>query len=91
MTTIEELREIFIEKLRKTGSFDEAIMKVAWVAFNRGIEAERNSNAVPDTVSELQPISPPQGVSCSWRRCKTHMQTMSQKDSCRESENQVSY
>jgi hypothetical protein len=59
MTTIEELRELFIDKLRRSGSFDEAIMKIAWVAFSRGVEVGRQGDAVSDTMPDMQNILSP--------------------------------
>jgi hypothetical protein len=38
MIGIEELKEIYIEKLIKTGSMDAAFTKVVWIAYLKGIE-----------------------------------------------------
>lgn len=31
------VRETFVEKLSRSGSMDEALMKVAWTAYNHGL------------------------------------------------------
>ena len=37
MYTTDQAVKVFIDKLTKTGSFDEAIGKVVWIAFNEGL------------------------------------------------------
>ena len=41
MIDIAELTNIFKEKLEKSGSFDEAILKLAWIAYQKGLEDGR--------------------------------------------------
>lgn len=36
MITLEQLNALYIEKLQKSGSHDEAIMKVWWRAYQQG-------------------------------------------------------
>lgn len=38
MLTLAELNKLYAEKLLKTGSHDQAIKKIAWVAYQRGIK-----------------------------------------------------
>lgn len=38
MLTTHELNRIYAEELLSTGSHDQSIKKVAWVAFQRGVE-----------------------------------------------------
>ena len=38
MIGIEELKQLYIEKLLKTGSFDAAFTKVVWISYLKGIE-----------------------------------------------------
>lgn len=42
MVDVKELKTVFNDKLARTGSFDEAFTKAVWIAFNKGIEEERN-------------------------------------------------
>ena len=50
MTGIEELREIYADKLARTGSFDAAFKKACWESFKRGYKA---GSTTPEV--ELQP------------------------------------
>lgn len=45
MVTIEQLQQVFAEKLLATGSFDAAFMKAVWIAYKQGI-----SDAPPDDI-----------------------------------------
>lgn len=38
MIGIDTLREIYIDKLQRSGSFDQAFTKACWIAFKRGRE-----------------------------------------------------
>jgi hypothetical protein len=38
MIGVEELKQIYIDKLIKTGSFDAAFTKVVWIAYLEGIK-----------------------------------------------------
>ena len=47
MIGVEQLKELYLKKLEKTGSFDEAFVKAVWVAYIKGYnvgreEAEQN-------------------------------------------------
>ena len=37
MLTVEDLNKIYVEKLAATNSHDAAMLKVAWVAYCRGL------------------------------------------------------
>lgn len=37
MMTLEQCKEIFIEKLKSTGDMDAAFGKAIWIAYNRGL------------------------------------------------------
>lgn len=37
MITTAELKEIFVEKLSRTGSMDAALTKALWVAYKKGL------------------------------------------------------
>jgi hypothetical protein len=39
MVDMSELKRVFADKLLRTGSFDEALTKVAWGSFKAGVEA----------------------------------------------------
>ena len=43
MVGVEELREIYLNKLKKTGSFDAAFTKAIWIAYLRGTESMDSS------------------------------------------------
>lgn len=38
MIGIEELKAVYLDKLQKTGSFDQAFTKAIWTSFLKGIE-----------------------------------------------------
>jgi len=40
--TYEEVVQVYRDKLVKTGSMDAALLKVAWVAYNRGLAAAKS-------------------------------------------------
>jgi len=42
MVSVEELREIYLNKLKKTGSFDAAFTKAIWIAYLKGAESMDN-------------------------------------------------
>jgi hypothetical protein len=38
MTSLDEIKSLFADKLLRTGSLDAALLKVVWFAYNRGGE-----------------------------------------------------
>jgi hypothetical protein len=38
MIDVQQLREVFQDKLAKTGDLDDAFIKAVWVAYQRGLE-----------------------------------------------------
>lgn len=40
--TYEDVVDTFRDKMRRTGSLDAALMKVAWTSFNRGLDAAKS-------------------------------------------------
>lgn len=45
MLDVNDLKQAFIDKLSKTGSFDQAFTKTVWLAFKAGIaEKEKQNN-----------------------------------------------
>jgi hypothetical protein len=38
MTSLDEIKAMFIDKLVRTGSLDAALLKAVWVAYNKGLE-----------------------------------------------------
>lgn len=44
MVNVEELREVFAQKLLATNNFDAAFVKAVWVAYQKGLE-----DAKPDS------------------------------------------
>lgn len=37
MNTLTDFKEVFVEKLKSTGSFEEAFAKAIWIAYNQGL------------------------------------------------------
>lgn len=44
------LKQIFTDKLAKTGSFDDAFTKATWVAYNQGLEDSRKKYECEDRI-----------------------------------------
>lgn len=38
MIDVQKLREVFAEKLNKTGNLDDAFIKAVWVAYQQGVD-----------------------------------------------------
>ena len=43
---VDELRDLYRDKLERTGSFDAAFTKAVWVAYQKGIEEEASRHAL---------------------------------------------
>ena len=43
-----EMVQIFADKLSKTGSMDEALVKAVWMAYNKGLSDAHNSPIMPE-------------------------------------------
>jgi hypothetical protein len=59
MVGIEELRDIFTNKLQRTGSLDAAFTKAVWIAYTRGREQaleELTKAPVPITILEIKEL-----------------------------------
>lgn len=54
MVDILELKRIFIEKLSKTGSLDEAFTKAVWIAYSRGVESGKEATAAPEMAGQSE-------------------------------------
>ena len=54
MLTKQVLLDLFLDKLAKSKSLDEAFLKAVWVAYNRGLADGRAArNAEPEKVDDV--------------------------------------
>lgn len=76
MNTLKQYKEVFIEKLKSSGDFDDAFGKAIWIAYNQGLhdgltDTRADKTKVLVTVSDL--------VSSAFDKVNTSNSTITKK------------